>query len=388
MPSSPSWQGARMERLGYENVSIYEGDGTRGYAEKGPFDAIIVSASGSHVPDTLLQQLEIGGRLVMPVGEPQEVQTLLKITRASEDEFEQEELGAVRFVPLIGAHAWNEKGGRSDPRSLPELIRDSAEPLPDLDDPAFGALFDRFADARVVLLGEASHGTSEFYRARAAITQRLIEEHGFTIVAVEADWPDAAVIDRYVRNRPERAGEEAAFQRFPTWMWRNTDVQAFIRWLRSRNAVIEPERMAGFYGLDLYNLGGSIRAVIDYLDDVDPKPPSVARGALRLPPALCEEPARLWPDGAHRGLCAVRAAGRADAPRAAPEAGRICRRGWRRISRRRRQCPARQECRGLLPGDVSRRGGELESARHAHVRDALPAARGQGAGGEGGRLGA
>jgi protein-L-isoaspartate(D-aspartate) O-methyltransferase len=269
--------GERMERLGFENVSIYEGDGTRGYPEKGPFDAIIVSASGSHVPDVLLQQLEVGGRLVMPVGEPQEVQKLLKITRTSEDEYEQEELGAVRFVPLIGAHAWNEKGGRSDPRSLPELIRDAAEPLPDLDDPAFGALFDRFADARVVLLGEASHGTSEFYRARAAITQRLIEEHGFTIVAVEADWPDAAVIDRYVRNRPERAGEEAAFQRFPTWMWRNTDVQAFIRWLRSRNAAVEPERMAGFYGLDLYNLGGSIRAVIDYLDDVDPEAASVAR---------------------------------------------------------------------------------------------------------------
>jgi protein-L-isoaspartate(D-aspartate) O-methyltransferase len=167
--------GERMERLGYENVSIYEGDGTRGFAEKGPFDAIIVSASGSHVPDVLLQQLEIGGRLVMPVGEPGAVQKLLKVTRTSEEEYEQEEFGAVRFVPLIGQHAWDEKGGRSDPRSLSELIRDAAEPLPDLDDPAFGELFDRFGDARVVLLGEASHGTSEFYRARAAITQRLIQ---------------------------------------------------------------------------------------------------------------------------------------------------------------------------------------------------------------------
>jgi protein-L-isoaspartate(D-aspartate) O-methyltransferase len=269
--------GERMERLGYENVSIYEGDGTRGFAEKGPFDAIIVSASGSHVPDVLLQQLEVGGRLVMPVGEPGAVQKLLNVTRTSEDEYEQEEFGAVRFVPLIGQHAWDEKGERSDPRLLPELIRDAAEPLPDLDDPAFGELFDRFGDARVVLLGEASHGTSEFYRARAAITKRLIEEHGFNIVAVEADWPDAAVVDRYVRDRPERNGEEAAFQRFPTWMWRNTDVQAFIRWLRSRNAVLAPEAMAGFYGLDLYNLGGSIRAVIDYLDDVDPEAAAVAR---------------------------------------------------------------------------------------------------------------
>ena len=269
--------GRRMERLGYENVSIYEGDGTRGFPDKGPFDAIIVSASGSHVPEVLLQQLEVGGRLVMPVGEPHEVQKLLKITRTSEDEYEQEELGAVRFVPLIGAHAWDEKGGRSDARTLPELIRDQAEPLPDLDDPAFGALFDRFGDARVVLLGEASHGTSEFYRARAAITKRLIEEHGFTIVAVEADWPDAASIDRYVRGRPRREGEEAPFQRFPTWMWRNTDVDAFVRWLKRRNEGLDQDAMAGFYGLDLYNLGGSIRAVIDYLDDVDPEAAAVAR---------------------------------------------------------------------------------------------------------------
>ena len=276
--------GERLTRLEFDNVSIYEGDGTRGYPDKGPFDAIIVSASGSHVPEPLLMQLEVGGRLVMPVGEPQEVQKLVKVTRTGEDEFEQEEIGAVRFVPLIGAHAWTEKGERADPRSLPELIRDYAEPLPELDDPAFGPLFDRFADAKVVLLGEASHGTSEFYRARAAITQRLVEEHGFTIVAVEADWPDAAVIDRYVRNRPPREGEEKAFERFPTWMWRNTDVQAFVRWMRSRNAVVEPERMAGFYGLDLYNLGGSIRAVIDYLDDVDPEAAAVAReryGCLR-----------------------------------------------------------------------------------------------------------
>jgi protein-L-isoaspartate(D-aspartate) O-methyltransferase len=269
--------GERMERLGYENVSIFQGDGTGGLPGKGPFDAIIVSASGSHVPDVLLRQLVVGGRLVMPVGEPQEVQKLLKISRTGEDEYEQEELGAVRFVPLIGAHGWTEKGERADPRSLPELIRQAAEPLPDLDDPAFGALFDRFGEAKVVLLGEASHGTSEFYRARAAITQRLIEEHGFTIVAVEADWPDAAVIDRYVRHRPPREGEEQAFARFPTWMWRNTDVQAFVRWLRSRNAVVGPERMAGFYGLDLYNMGGSIRAVIDYLDDVDPEAARVAR---------------------------------------------------------------------------------------------------------------
>ena len=151
------------------------------------------------------------------------------------------------------------------------------EPLPEIEDPAFAVAFDRYADARVILLGEASHGTSEFYRARAAITRRLIERHGFTIVAVEADWPDAANIDRFIRHRPRRDGEEAAFQRFPTWMWRNAEVDEFIGWLREWNREREEGRQAGFYGLDLYNLSGSMRAVIDYLKDVDPEASEIAR---------------------------------------------------------------------------------------------------------------
>jgi erythromycin esterase-like protein len=183
-------------------------------------------------------------------------------------------------VPLIGEHGWGDGGGaerRPRPSSIEERIGEAAEHLSGLDDDAFAQPFDRFADARVVLLGEASHGTSEFYRARAAITRRLIERHGFNIVAVEADWPDAANIDRYVRHREQREGEEGAFQRFPTWMWRNTDVDAFVRWLRGHNQGRPLDERAGFYGLDLYNLGGSIRAVIDYLDDVDPPAARLAR---------------------------------------------------------------------------------------------------------------
>jgi erythromycin esterase-like protein len=155
--------------------------------------------------------------------------------------------------------------------TLPGLIADAAVPLPDIDDQRFGGFFDRFGDARVVCLGEASHGTSEFYRARAAITRRLIERHGFTIVAVEGDWPDCATIDRYVRHRPWREGELKAFERFPTWMWRNTDVDAFIRWMHSHNEDRAYEGMCGFYGLDLYNLGASMQAVIDFLDKEDPE---------------------------------------------------------------------------------------------------------------------
>jgi erythromycin esterase-like protein len=150
------------------------------------------------------------------------------------------------------------------------LIREAAEPLPDIDDPAFGAMFDRYGDARVVLLGEASHGTSEFYRARAAISRRLIERHGFNIVAVEADWPDAATVDRYVRHREPREGEFRAFERFPTWMWRNREFDGFIRWLRTHNQQRPYEGMCGFYGLDLYNLSASMRAVIDFLEQQDP----------------------------------------------------------------------------------------------------------------------
>ena len=154
---------------------------------------------------------------------------------------------------------------------LPTLIAETAEPLPDIDDRTFGEFFDRFGDARVVLLGEASHGTSEFYRARAAISRRLIERHGFTIVAAEADWPDAATIDRYVRHRPWREGELRAFERFPTWMWRNQEFDAFVRWIRLHNEDRGYEQMAGFYGLDLYNLSASMQAVIDFLEREDPE---------------------------------------------------------------------------------------------------------------------
>ncbi len=155
--------------------------------------------------------------------------------------------------------------------ALPRLIADAAEPLPDVDDRTFGEFFDRFGDARVVLLGEASHGTSEFYRARKAISQHLIENHGFNIVAVEGDWPDCATIDRYVRHRPKREGEMRAFERFPTWMWRNREVDDFVRWMRAHNEGRDYERMCGFYGLDLYNLGASTRAVIDFLGEQDPE---------------------------------------------------------------------------------------------------------------------
>ena len=164
-------------------------------------------------------------------------------------------------------------------REIPALIGRAAEALPPIADVAgFGAAFDRFAGARVVLLGEATHGTSEFYRARAAITRRLIERHGFTILAVEADWPDAARIDRWVRDRGAPRPEEGpAFTRFPTWMWRNAEVRDFARWLRAHNAALPRERRAEFRGLDVYSLSSSMAEVLAYLDAQDPEAAKAAR---------------------------------------------------------------------------------------------------------------
>ncbi|MHA6797594.1 erythromycin esterase family protein (plasmid) [Pseudonocardia bannensis] len=147
--------------------------------------------------------------------------------------------------------------------------------------PSDDALFELVGDAHIVLLGEASHGTGDFYAARAAMTRRLVEEKGFCAVAAEADWPDAYRVNRYVRGRGEDADAEEAlrgFQRFPTWMWRNAVVLDFVGWLRERNDRIDDERRkAGFYGLDLYSLYRSIDEVITYLDRVDPAAAQRAR---------------------------------------------------------------------------------------------------------------
>jgi erythromycin esterase-like protein/predicted phosphoribosyltransferase len=146
-------------------------------------------------------------------------------------------------------------------------------------------LFDLIGDAHFVLIGEASHGTHEFYAARARITERLITERGFRAVAVEADWPDAYRANRYVRGRSEDATAEEAlrgFERFPTWMWRNAAVLDFVGWLRDHNESVEAEdvRKVGFYGLDLYSLRRSMHEIIAYLERVDP--PAAERARSRF----------------------------------------------------------------------------------------------------------
>jgi len=161
--------------------------------------------------------------------------------------------------------------------SVVAALKAAAEPLPAPEDGRFADSFERFRDARVVLLGEATHGTSEFYRARAAISKRLIERYGFNIVAVEADWPDAARIDRYVRHKRHAPSEEHAFARFPTWMWRNHEVHDFVDWLRQHNGTVKPEARTEFRGLDVYSLRASIAAVLSYLDRIAPEDAKDAR---------------------------------------------------------------------------------------------------------------
>ena len=145
----------------------------------------------------------------------------------------------------------------------------------------YDALLARVGDARLVLLGEASHGTHEFYRERARITKRLIEELGFSAVAIEGDWPDADRVSRYVQGAGgDRDAEESlrGFRRFPTWMWRNAEVLDFVGWLRAHNEQIAAGRKSvGFFGLDLYSLGASMEAVIAYLEEVDPAAATRAR---------------------------------------------------------------------------------------------------------------
>ena len=158
--------------------------------------------------------------------------------------------------------------------ALPLAAADGSNPR-DVD-----AVIDAVGRARIVLIGEASHGTHEFYAMRAAITRRLIETRGFRAVAIEGDWPDTRRVDRYVRAIGPDADPDAAlsgFRRFPQWMWRNTVMRDFVRWLRRWNDVHERDVRCGLYGLDLYSMHASIDAVLHYLEQVDPKAARRAR---------------------------------------------------------------------------------------------------------------
>lgn len=274
--------------LGYANVHVNHADGTLGWNRGAPYDAIVVTAGGPEVPEALKNQLRIGGRLVMPVGDDPRLQELVRVTRLSENEYKIEELLDVRFVPLVGEAGWTQaeaeagaprkaRAPETEDAKLAKAIARESEPFGSIDNADLEPLLKRIGDARVVLLGEATHGTSEFYRMRERISRTLIEKKGFSFIAIEGDWPDAARIDHYVRHAEYPPSEWTAFARFPVWMWRNREVRTFVDWLRAHNAAVEPARRVAFHGLDLYSLYNSIRSVLAYLDEVDPATAEVAR---------------------------------------------------------------------------------------------------------------
>ena len=278
-----------LAELDYDNVEVIHADGTLGLPEQAPFDAIIVTAGGPEVPETLKNQLKVGGRMIIPVGTSRDIQELIRVTRLSEFEFQEEDLADVRFVPLVGEKGWQTDTTSPDRRpskiaiddasdaELIDLISNNCNSFDSIEAVDLDPLLERIGRADIVLIGEASHGTSEFYKMRSRITRELIVKKNFQFVAIEGDWPDAARIDHYVRHFDTPPSEWTAFARFPTWMWRNDDVREFVDWLRIHNTDKSPDDRIAFHGLDLYSLYSSIREILKYLDEVDPGTAAIAR---------------------------------------------------------------------------------------------------------------
>lgn len=276
-----------LKALGYQNVHVVHADGSLGWPPGSPYDAIIVAAGGPVVPASLKRQLKMGGRLVMPVGNSPRSQELVRITRVADEKFKSEDLLDVCFVPLVGKEGWasDSPSFQHEPRPTPHkidaeiinAIKNCAEPFNAIEGANLDSILERIGNARIVLIGEASHGTEEFYQMRSRITQALITRKGFDFVAIEGDWPDVARLDHYVRHFEYPPSEWTAFARFPTWMWRNDAVKSFMIWLHGHNGKLNQQKRVAMYGLDLYSLYTSIRAILKYLDEVDPDAAKIAR---------------------------------------------------------------------------------------------------------------
>lgn len=279
--------GEVLQNLGYDNVKTLVADGSAGLPAHAPYDAIVVTAGAPEVPQALKDQLAVGGRLVIPVGRAERTQRMLLLVKQDDGTFAEEDYGMCAFVPLKGKQGWKtledektENISAQEPLSddeIADLLARDAELLPEVDSPHFGEFFDRLGEYDVVCLGESSHGTGDFYRARAAITQRLIRNHGFTIVALESDYPDTAVLDGFVRERDVPDIGQLPFSRFPEWMWRNVEFRQLVDWMKKHNEGLESKQKAGIYGLDLYSLNASINAIIDFLEKKDPELAEIAR---------------------------------------------------------------------------------------------------------------
>ncbi len=274
----------RFSRSGPRNVHVMHGDAAAGWPSQAPFDAVLVHPGHADPSLALREQLARGGRLVLYAGGAARAQELVRVRRISELQYQQEDVADLHLAPLLGGSFVETAGlprqGAAVPAGearLAAAVGAAGEAFDDLEQADLEPLLRRIGLARVVLIGESSHGSAEFYRMRQRLTRALIERRGFDFVAVEADWPDAARIDHYVRHAASAPAQWQAFARFPTWMWRNREVADFVDWLHGFNAGLQPTRRVAFYGLDLYSLYGSIERVLDYLERIDPETARVAR---------------------------------------------------------------------------------------------------------------
>jgi len=267
------WSKQVLKNLNIANVHIKVADEQLGWQEHAPFDAIVIASEMEDISDDLKNQLKIGGKLIAPVGPDWAHIITEKIERISETHFTTEKLRSNYFIPNpkvipeIGTQQYSEK-------EIVSEIKSKATAFDTIHDLSMDELLNRIGDVKVVLMGEASHGTSEFYMMRQEITKALIEKKGFNMVCAEADWSDAEQINDYVKNS-HMPKDWMPFNRFPQWMWRNKEVLSFIEWLKDYNA--SHKNKAGFYGLDLYGLENSIDLVINYLKNVDPEMADLAK---------------------------------------------------------------------------------------------------------------
>ena len=259
------WALEVLKNINITNVFIAFGDKNKGWKENEPFDAILITSEFEEVSTHLKKQLKIGGRLLVPIG-PDWAHIIFEIIeRVSETDFNVKKLKDNFFIP--------------NPKILPEIrsedfpekeivdeISTKAQTFKGIKEFPMDNLLERIGDAQLVLLGEASHGTSEFYLTRQEITKALIAKKGFNFVCAEADWSDAEKINSYIRNQQTQK-DWAPFMRFPQWMWKNKEVLSFVEWLKEFN--LQNNNKTGFYGLDLYGLENSIDLVINYLEGID-----------------------------------------------------------------------------------------------------------------------
>ena len=268
-----NWSKEILKNIGVTNVTVKIGNPKVGLKNKAPFDAILIASEFEEIPENLNKQLKIGGNLLIPIGEDWSHAILELTERVSNVDYKTKTIRESYYIPRPKHFPLISKNTFLDDDIIEEIGM-NAHSFKTIPEYPIEALLKRIGNAKVVLIGEASHGTSEFYRVRQEITKALIEKRGFTFVCAEADWSDAEQINNYVKNSYKQQNW-MPFVRFPQWMWKNNEVLEFTEWLKKYNS--SKDNSVGFYGLDLYGLENSIDLVVKYLEKIDPHLASIAK---------------------------------------------------------------------------------------------------------------